>query len=247
MTIIISTDSVLTETSPMQGMGSCPLCGSAQHRHQYTDPAAPEGQNRELVECLACGLVYVPDAQEIGFDDLPASAYLNDWELLDLSGIRFQYDMLLKAQRLLGVKDNRSPAAEPGLLDVGCGAGYFLNHCRAHGWQVTGIEPWREIAAWARKYLKLDVLPTSLASATLDERRFDAVTAHYVLQFRCDPVAFLRRCHALLRPGGVLVATVPNFGSREREVQGWQWQQIIPYAHLVYFTADTLTHGDLGH
>ena len=236
----MSAASPQAETSLLQQTGACPLCGSAQHRHQYTDTAAPEGQNRELVECLACGLVYVPDARELGFDDLPASAYLNDWELLDLSGICYHYDTLLKAQRLLGIKDNHSPATEPRLLDVGCGAGYFLDHCRAHGWQVTGIEPWREIAAWASKYLKLNVLPTSLARATLEERRFDAVTAHDVLQFCRDPVAFLRRCHALLRPGGVLVATVPNFGSREREALGWQWQQIVPYAHLVYFTADTL-------
>jgi 2-polyprenyl-3-methyl-5-hydroxy-6-metoxy-1,4-benzoquinol methylase len=139
------------------------------------------------------GSTSVLHARELAFDDLPASAYLNDWELLDLSGIPYQYNELLKAQLQLGVKEHLKPSAEPALLDVGCGAGYFLDHCRARGWRVMGIEPWREIAAWAGKYLKLDVLPTSLASAKLDAHMFDAVTAHDVLQFMRDPLAFLRR------------------------------------------------------
>jgi 2-polyprenyl-3-methyl-5-hydroxy-6-metoxy-1,4-benzoquinol methylase len=235
-----STDTPLTETRAMQDTGVCPLCSSIQHRHQYTDPSAPEGQNRELVECLECSLVYVPHARELAFNDLLASAYLDDWALLDLSGIAYQYNVLLKAKQQLGVGNYRELTTEPALLDVGCGAGYFLDHCRAHGWRVMGVEPWREIADWAGKYLKLDVLPTSLANAKVNERSFDAVTAHDVLQFMRDPLAFLRRCHDLLMPGGVLVVTVPNFGSREREAQGWQWHQIIPYAHLVYFSADTL-------
>ena len=47
----MSAASPQAETSLLQQTGACPLCGSAQHRHQYTDTAAAEGQNRELVEC----------------------------------------------------------------------------------------------------------------------------------------------------------------------------------------------------
>src|SRR5256712_12873891 len=41
----------------------------------------------------------------------------------------------------------------PGMLvDVGCGGGAFLGHCRERGWRAIGFDPCAQAVAYAREY-----------------------------------------------------------------------------------------------
>lgn len=220
---------------------ACPLCGEAKRTHRHRAANITEWDNRDLVSCDGCGFVYVAPVKPQRFEDLPASLYLNDWAALDLSGYEHLYDMLHDGLLRLApnlVKPGRT--AGNSLLDVGCGPGYFLDLCRARGWAVQGVEPWRALAAWAGKYLKLDVVAARLAEAPLDERAFTVVFAHDTIQFAPDPVAFLRACWRALKPGGVAFLTTPNLACKRAEREGWGWGQIQPIGHVVYFTPETL-------
>ncbi len=122
-----------------------------------------------------------------------------------LAGRLFQ---LARAVRQLAL-----PGGE--LLDLGCGSGELARHLAASGYQVTGC----------------DIAPTMLSQAALaDERRavrwvrlepcwqalpfaeasLDAVVSASVLEYVPDPGAVLAECARVLRPGGVLVCTVPD-------------------------------------
>jgi SAM-dependent methyltransferase len=129
----------------------------------------------------------------------------------------------------------------PGrLLDVGCGDGLFLVRMRELGWEVQGIEPDRAAASVAQSVHGLPVLTSAIEEASLAESSFDVITLGHVIEHVYDPVAVLRRCGRLLKPGGTLVVVTPNARSLgARWYSSWWRGWEIP-RHLYVFSPDTL-------
>jgi SAM-dependent methyltransferase len=128
------------------------------------------------------------------------------------------------------------------LLDVGCASGTFLHTAVEAGWTGVGVEPSETLSAKAASLLggRARVLTTSLEQADLPNDRFDAVTLWDVLEHVTDPVQFLQRCAALLRPGGFLFVNVPDLDSFQARLFGHRWPLLLP-EHLNYFNANSLT------
>jgi 2-polyprenyl-3-methyl-5-hydroxy-6-metoxy-1,4-benzoquinol methylase len=101
------------------------------------------------------------------------------------------------------------------VLDLGCGTGELANAIADAGLQATGcdISPemlHRAAAAdpagtvnWVQLDLGWRVLPFGL-------QEFDAVVASSVLEYVGDPAMVLRECARVIRPGGMMLCTVPN-------------------------------------
>lgn len=108
----------------------------------------------------------------------------------------------------------------PGrLVDVGCGSGEHVHvygpgvslaALAARGWTVFGVEP----SEGARKVLAscgaAGVYP-DLAEAGLPEASVDVVRLNWSLEHAPSPMATLRECRRLLKPGGRLIVAVPNY------------------------------------
>ncbi|MBC8076308.1 MAG: class I SAM-dependent methyltransferase, partial [Chloroflexales bacterium] len=77
----------------------------------------------------------------------------------------------------------------------------------------------------------LDALPPA---------HYDALSLINVLEHVHQPAAMLQTAARLLRPGGVLLVHVPNFGGLPARLRGARWHQIEPLSHLYYFTYRTL-------
>jgi O-antigen biosynthesis protein len=99
------------------------------------------------------------------------------------------------------------------ILDAGCaGGGNGALMKRAGAREVVGIEMDAGAAGKARERLDT-VLLGDLAEvdlAPIAGRPFDAVLLIDVLEHLVDPVATLCRMTALLKPGGLVVASLPN-------------------------------------
>jgi SAM-dependent methyltransferase len=107
------------------------------------------------------------------------------------------------------------------LLDLGCGSGELARHLVVAGYRVTGcdIAPQmlKQAAAadtehavrWVRLEPHWRTLPFAADSV-------DAVVAASVLEYVRDPAAVLAECARVLRPGGLLLCTVPNVGDPVR-------------------------------
>ncbi len=96
------------------------------------------------------------------------------------------------------------------VLEIGCGAGFFLERLREQGKQVQGLELNGAAAAFARSR-GLDVEQTPLeAFAAGHEGRFDAVCLFQVLEHVAAPLPFLGHALACLQPRGLLLVSVPN-------------------------------------
>lgn len=101
-------------------------------------------------------------------------------------------------------------AQHPALLDLGCGTGGFLamlapalGAADAVGVEASPIG----IAACRRK--GLEVVQEDLAAPFTLDRRFDVATAMDVLEHLPDETPLLESARASLRPGGLLLVSVP--------------------------------------
>jgi len=128
------------------------------------------------------------------------------------------------------------------LLEVGSYLGLLLDRFRAAGWDVTGLEPDRPVAAWSRKRFGLHLLERTLPCPDLPVGGFDAAVMLHVIEHVPDPGAVLRELRRLVRPGGMLVLETPRFDSLMFKLLGRRERSInnCP-GHIYFFTVPTLS------
>jgi len=103
------------------------------------------------------------------------------------------------------------PASAQRVLDVGCNTGAFgeaLKNDRAI--EVWGIEPNPLAAERATRLLDVVITSTFDAQADVPDAAFDAVIFNDVLEHLADPWSALRLAARKLRPGGRVIAAIPN-------------------------------------
>jgi SAM-dependent methyltransferase len=125
--------------------------------------------------------------------------------------------------------------SEPGrLLDVGCGRGDLAGWFAERGWSVAGVEPADEAVRQA-KARGIEMHQGTLDDAPWPPESFDAVTFNHALEHVPDPQLTLRLAAAIVRPGGLVVVSVPNFGAWQRRLFGSAWFPLDLPRHLQHF------------
>ncbi len=97
------------------------------------------------------------------------------------------------------------------LVEIGCGAGFFLEAIRAHGFEILGMEPSR---AYDQR-LQASAIPVVhgyVEDNCLPKNSFDVVYHCDLLAHFPDPIRSLSAMCELLRPGGVLCFEVGLLG-----------------------------------
>ena len=193
----------ITSASPktMSPVASCPVCGGSGGITLKSATVA-EVETR-VVRCEGCGLVHAIPRHAQDFRRVPLAFYQNDWASFDPNMVTFQFNRLLDAIRVQSPKLLNEPH-KATLLDIGCGPGYLMAHARAHGWNVKGVDPWAELAAWGRKHLKLDIAASTWEEVRIDPARVDIIAVFDVLPFISEPVPFLAKCFAALKESGII-------------------------------------------
>jgi SAM-dependent methyltransferase len=123
-------------------------------------------------------------------------------------------------------------------LEVGCGAGGFLDQLKGSGWQTQGLEP-ADLPAQRCRARGLDVKTGSLENALLPTNHFEAVFAWMVLEHLHAPELAMQKIANSLTANGVFTFSVPNYGCWEPRFFGRCWYG-IELVHLNYFTLQDL-------
>jgi glycosyltransferase involved in cell wall biosynthesis len=175
-------------------------------------PMSPFGDISNLVKCKQCGLVYFNPRRSLQEElEFYRSKYHETY------GKAFWYESRINLFRRALDKIEALCPGKGRLLDVGCGAGFFLKEAEDRGWKQTlGTEISHPALGYARK-LGLEVLEgdlrelaSSQANVDLSEDHFDVATAWNVIDQLQDPVGTLREMYRVLKKGGLIALRVSN-------------------------------------
>jgi cyclopropane fatty-acyl-phospholipid synthase-like methyltransferase len=213
---------------PADSPALCPACRAV---------ATPEGVRLggyELFACSRCTLRFAPQAFNVSvdYDRIYRSA-------------EYQHEQVDALRSLDGAKLAEHPTYRPffhrvrrvpgaKLLDVGCGVGRFGHAAFARGWDVTGIDVSEVAVTSGREFARFPMRVATIEELIEQGERFDVVTAFEVLEHLTSPVEFFSKATRLLRPGGQLFVTVPNWTCAT--VQNATRPDWIPPVHLLFFT-----------
>jgi SAM-dependent methyltransferase len=200
--------------------------------------------------CEAAATVRQPDAMPVC-----RTCGLRFLSVVDHAVVRHVYDRLAGGEAKV-IEAQRRPIYEavfaiPGVptrgrcLDVGCGAGTFLDAAMARGFHAVGVDPSGDTGTTAR------VIRASFPCAEVrEEGPFDLVTFLNSLNYFEEPVAALAEARRLLAPGGVVVVRVPNdrvhrvaedlLSLVDRAGLGARWRTRLTIVHSRSFTPRAL-------
>jgi SAM-dependent methyltransferase len=113
----------------------------------------------------------------------------------------------------------------------------WARQLRGDGLAVLDIggryQPYRPLLeARAKRYIALDLIKTEFVSVVADgealpfaPEAFDLVIATQVLEYFQDPAKAAKQIHAVLKPGGVLLASVAACAPRFVEAECWRFMR----------------------
>lgn len=142
----------------------------------------------------------------------------------------------LKNRRTLRRLLRANPSVGGTLLEIGVGTGSLLTAARARGYTPSGCDLSPVICSKVERSTGISVHCGSIESFP-NGSMFDVVVMNHVLEHVSEPVVLLKAVRKHLRPGGMIHLAVPNVGSWEAQLSGWNSYE--PY-HLLYFTPLTL-------
>jgi len=101
------------------------------------------------------------------------------------------------------------------ILDVGCGAGLVCEPFARMGAETIGIDAAPKLIAAARLHaaesgLTIDYRATAAEDLARAGERFDVVLALEVVEHVNDVAAFVATCAAMVKPGGLMIASTIN-------------------------------------
>lgn len=119
------------------------------------------------------------------------------------------------------------------VLDAGAGTGRLVAELLRRGYDAAGIEPSQRSAAAAAS-AGLPVERRAIEEHT--DSGLDAVVLWHVLEHLDDPAGGLARAAGWLRPGGLLLAAVPNAASWQARIGREGWMHWDVPRHRVHLT-----------
>jgi 2-polyprenyl-3-methyl-5-hydroxy-6-metoxy-1,4-benzoquinol methylase len=186
-----------------------------------------------LVRCARCSFIQqdpIPSEEELSQFYHVSRGY--EEEILHAEDTFLQRDREI-LQQLMNL------GAEGPLLDIGCSAGTLLRTARELDWEVEGIEISKPCAKALREKLGVKVHEKPIEKLRLGSDRFGVVTLSNTLEHVPDPVGTLQKTTEVLRPGGIIFISVPNWKAGKRKLIGKEISWIYPH-HISYFTRKSL-------
>jgi len=197
------------------------------------------GETFQVARCQHCAqVVTLPVPADLG-RYYPAGYYG------DKAGRRFPAMMEWLQEQLYAWRSRqvlrRLKQKNAKVLDVGCGRGLLLRAFQQQGCDVTGTEFSDGACRFAREVLKLPVRVGLLDQLNFPDQSFDIVVMWHVLEHVSDPRPMVAEVARLLRPGGILLVAVPNFGSPEACLTKAGWFHLDCPRHLSHHTRTSLS------
>ncbi len=237
-------------------MAGCAWCGCDMRRWQHVplDPiAATSVSHQDVYWCDGCGVGAVhpvPSPEEVA-QFYRLAAYYTHGTAHSVEGE--PYGLLDKVRVKLAVKLDRGTPMTATFIhralgrkarricDVGAGSGNLAAALAGYGHEVVAVEvdPESVVRQHGQRITTFAGTAESLPPE-VTSRQFDCVLLSHVLEHCRDPRLALRNVRALLAPGGLLIAEVPNNEALTLRDVGCAWSMFDAPRHLTFFTRRSL-------
>ena len=218
----------------MRYIASCPIGCSGPL--VPTSIMLPEGP---LLRCPSCGQLASSCSIEAHAESLKKWDTREGTDPGAASAARYR---TVVSRRLAGVLSLLKQTAAPKLLDVGCSSGALMAVARDLGFQVSGVEPAHDAAQTAQR-AGFEVFHGLLHEAAYADASFDACVMFELLEHVGEPLALMRECARIVRPGGVLVVNTPNAASWTARAMQARWEGFSLTAmggHVSFYNPESL-------
>ena len=137
----------------------------------------------------------------------------------------------------------------PCVLDIGCSCGGTLAQIRNlnPASERYGIELNPSAASIAQNFARVEAMDAETLCRPDWLGKFDFILMSDVIEHLKEPLAALKNVAAMLKPGGLLLASIPNvifIGNLRNMLQGkWEYtdEGILDRTHLRFFTKQSIT------
>jgi len=214
---------------------NCNLCNNNETTLLFTK----DGYNH--VKCNLCGLIYVNPRLRYSRGNLDSFYASNeDPEGLIKSLLHRAYSARRQKIFCAELKKMERYRKLNRILDIGCSFGGFLNAAKNRGWEAKGIETVYNVGKYGKELYNLDIFFGTLEEAGLAPASFDVIRLNNIIEHIPLPSQFLADVNKLLRKGGLLSISTPNYDSYSVSICGKEWIYFDGQHHIVLFTPTTL-------
>jgi SAM-dependent methyltransferase len=243
-----------TEVTPVLHATRCAICGTqgnatelfpgtvtaqAFDARTFSARRLPDRVHYRMVRCDKCGLVRSD----------PAAAFAKVAGLYARSTFDYESEVL-NLRRTYGRyldKLDRHGAHHDGLLEIGCGNGFFLEEAVHHGYRdVRGIEPSHNAIEAALPSVRPMIISDVLRPGVVPAQSASVACLFQVFDHLPDPGAALDELHGILRPGGLALILNHDADARSAKLLG-ERSPIVDVEHYYLYSRATLARLASGH
>ena len=169
----------------------------------------------DIFQCNSCGLVFS--------DPLPSDAELSEfYQHFSFNEFEDKYTTenekiaeYVTREQVALLRRMGEDIRGGGLLDIGCGNGYYLYGAKTYGFEVFGVEKDKSAAQIASSRYGVKILSRDLDECDFPDEYFDIIKMRQCIEHLSHPNNYLQEVNRILKKGGVLIIETVNTKSLE--------------------------------
>lgn len=220
----------------------CPICRNEELILKlHTKDYFLSQEEFNLLQCANCDIIFTdpfPLPEQLG-------SYYDSGEYFSHGGIQKGlipkiYNSVKKINIRKKYEQVTKDLRQGRVLDIGCGIGDFLAHCKSKGWEVSGLEPNEQARKIVLNSHNITVKDISEIGEIPNEQ-FELITMFHVLEHVTEPKKMILEIMRILKPGGRLVIALPNYDSWDAKHYKKYWAAWDVPRHLFHFNPSSLS------
>ena len=208
---------------------TCLFCGKS------SDQIVIEENGYKGRKCIQCGLIFIsPRLTPLEIQNLYAKDQSHVSAESHISG---SFAVRLHARHNLRIIKKFIDGGS--ILEIGAGAGYFLNEARKEGFEVYGIELNPIQADFIKSKLGIPCEESEISSHSFGKKKFDIIYHCDVISHFYDPIITFENINEKLNKNGIMVFETGNFG----DVKDKYYKLVTKFQypdHLFFFSENSL-------
>jgi SAM-dependent methyltransferase len=229
----------------------CPLCGQSSSFLDVTTVPAPDPHledQRELYSgktisewkvCGSCGFVHQnPRPSITALNEFYLRAAYHSVKAKQSGAQHLEFARWYFSEKIdFTLKHSNLETGR--VFDIGCGRGGVLKLYEERGWNSIGVEPDRDLAAFARDELGLQSVENGILDGNFSlPEKVDLIFSNHAFEHFADLNQVMSGVLNILKPGGYLFIAIPTY-FRNRSSLSLDWMNS---AHYSLFTRHTLNN-----